>query len=158
MSFGQPFSKLPAMSAIGSLQLACKALSRLQEERDFTSWSLFNQTRAGMTLRHSRKRSQRQWLRRGRSVTSPQSRSAHAPLASLSIICGTAAAPPQLRHIRLGRCRGRRFRHPSIGTSFHPDFVRTTSQSGPAASAFVSQTRSLGVHFQDSSATAATPS
>ena len=47
-----------------------------------------------------------------------------------SIICGTTAVPPRLQHIRRGRCRGRRFRHPSIGRSFHPDFVRTTSQSG----------------------------
>jgi hypothetical protein len=82
-----------------------------------------------LTSRHSRKRSQRKWLRRDQTVTSPRSRSAPAMLASLSIICGTAAAPPQLQPTRRGLCRGRRFRHPSIGTNFHPDFVRTTSQS-----------------------------
>ena len=67
------------------------------------------------------------WPKRDPTVTSPQLQSAHATIAFLSIICGTTAVPPRLQHIRRGRCRGRRFRHPSIGRSFHPDFVRTTS-------------------------------
>ena len=100
-----------------------------------------------MTLRHSRKRSQRQWPRRDQTVMSPQSRNVHAALASLSIICGTTAVPPRLQHIRRGRCRERRFRHPSIGTNFHPDFVRTTSQSGTCCIGFHLSNKILGRAF-----------
>ena len=78
----------------------------------------------------------RTMAKRDPTVTSPQLQSAHATIAFLSIICGTTAVPPRLQHIRRGRCRGRRFRHPSIGRSFHPDFVRTTSQSGTCCIAF----------------------
>ena len=98
----------------------------------------------GTTLRRSPRRLPKRWPRRDQTVTSPQSRSAHAALASLSIICGTAAVPPRLQHIRRGRCRERRFRHPSIGTNFHPDFVRTTSQSGTCCIGFHLSNKILG--------------
>jgi len=47
---------------------------------------------------------------------------------------------------------------PSIGTNFHPDFVRTTSQSGICCIGFHLSNKILGKASQDSSATAAIPS
>ena len=133
--------------ATGSQLLACKASSRLQVGRGFTSWCLFNRMPTGTKLRRLRKRLRERWPRKGQTVMSPQLRNAPGTLAFLLIICETTAVPPRLQLIRRVHCRGHRFRHPSIGRNFHPDSVQTTSQSETCCTGFHLSNEILGRAF-----------
>jgi DNA ligase D-like protein (predicted polymerase) len=92
---GRRSSKRPMTCATGLPHLVCKVLSRLQVVKGFTSWCPFNRQTSGTRSRHSRKRLQERWPRRGQTVMSPQLRSGHAALAFLLIIFETTAAPPR---------------------------------------------------------------